>query len=47
MMLSNALNQYLDNDDDFQYLIYSTADIIIPNNLFEILKKLKKRIFVH
>ena len=30
MMLSNALNQYLDNDDDFQYLIYSTADIIVP-----------------
>ena len=45
MMLSNALNQYLDNDDDFQYLIYSTADIIIPNNLFEILKKIKKENF--
>ena len=45
MMLDNALNQYLDNDDDFQYLIYSTADIIIPNNLFEILKKIKKENF--
>ena len=46
IMLSNALNQYLNNDDDFQYLIYSTADIIIPNNLFEILKKRLKREFL-
>ena len=45
-MLDNALNQYLDNNNDFQYLIYSTADIIVPNNLFEILNKIKKENFV-
>tara|TARA_B100000287_G_C20295651_1_gene647723 strand:- start:54 stop:683 length:630 start_codon:yes stop_codon:yes gene_type:complete len=44
-MLDNALNQYLDNNNDFQYLIYSTADIIVPNNLFEILNKIKKENF--
>ena len=32
LMLNNALEQYL-KDDEFQYLIYSTADIIVPNNL--------------
>lgn len=42
IMLDNALNQYLDSNNEFQYLIYSTADIIVPNNLFEILNKIKK-----
>ena len=36
--------QYL-KDDEFQYLIYSTADIIVPNNLFEILSKIKQENF--
>ena len=40
LMLENALNQF-DNDSEFQYLIYSTADIIVPNNLFKILSKIK------
>ena len=35
-----VLNQF-DNDNEFQYLIYSTADIIVPNNLFKILSKIK------
>ena len=34
------LDQFQKND--FQYLIYSTADIIVPNNLFEILSNVKK-----
>jgi len=40
LMLDNALDQYIDNMD-FQYLIYSTADIIVPNNLFKSLSKIK------
>ena len=39
-MLENALSQFIDKDD-FQYLIYSTADVIIPNNLFKVLSKIK------
>ena len=33
IMLDNALDQYLENN--FKYLVYSTADILLPNNLFE------------
>ena len=33
IMLDNALDQYLENN--FEYLVYSTADILLPNNLFE------------
>ena len=33
LMLDNALEQYIDKGD-FDYLIYSTADIIVPKNLF-------------
>tara|TARA_B100001121_G_scaffold302472_1_gene315123 strand:+ start:1154 stop:2014 length:861 start_codon:yes stop_codon:yes gene_type:complete len=44
IMLDNALDQFLENDE-FQYLIYSTADIVVPNNLFEILSKIKKKNF--
>ena len=45
IMLDNALNQFLDNGD-FNYLIYSTADIIVPNNLFKILSKINEKNFV-
>ena len=38
-MLDNALDQYIEGD--FQYLIYSTADIIVPNNLFKSLSEIK------
>ena len=40
LMLNNALSQFIDKDD-FQYLIYSTADVIIPNNLFKVLSDIK------
>ena len=40
LMLDNALEQYADKGD-FEYLIYSTADIIVPNNLFQTLSKIK------
>ena len=39
-MLDNALNQFI-NDGSFQYLIFSTADIIVPNNLFKSLSEIK------
>ena len=41
LMLDNALNQYLENDN-FDYLIYSTADIIVPNNIFEVLSNINE-----
>ena len=41
IMLDNALQQFADNED-FNYLIYSTADIIVPNNLFKVLSLIKK-----
>tara|TARA_B100001142_G_C14315507_1_gene648346 strand:- start:170 stop:1045 length:876 start_codon:yes stop_codon:yes gene_type:complete len=44
LMLDNALNQFLENDN-FEYLIYSTADIIVPNNLFKILSNIKEENF--
>ena len=44
IMLENALNQFLENDN-FDYIIYSTADIIIPNNLFKILSNIKDNNF--
>ena len=40
LMLDNALDQFLE-EGDFQYLIYSTADIIVPQNLFYILSNIK------
>ena len=42
-MLDNALDQYIDGNFDF--LIYSTADIIVPNKLFSILTKIKEENF--
>ena len=44
LMLDNALGQFL-NNDNFEYLIYSTADIIVPNNLFKILSKISEKNF--
>ena len=41
LMLENALDQYL-NQDSFDYIIYSTADIVVPNNLFKILSKIRE-----
>ena len=41
LMLDNALEQFVNEGSDFQYLIYSTADIIVPNNLFQSLSKIK------
>ena len=40
LMLDNALDQFI-NKDDFQYLIFSTADIVVPNNLFKTLSRIK------
>ena len=39
LMMDNALNQFID-EGDFQYLIFSTADIIVPNNLFKSLSEI-------
>ena len=44
IMLDNALDQFL-KEEEFQYLIYSTADIIVPNNLFKILSNIKEENF--
>ena len=44
LMLDNALDQFLKNDN-FEYLIFSTADIIVPNNLFSNLLSYKEESF--
>ena len=40
LMLDKALDYYIDKGD-FDYLIYSNADIIVPNNLFNELTKIE------
>ena len=40
LMLKNALNQFIEND--YQYLICSSADIIVPNNIFKTMSKINK-----
>ena len=42
IMLMNSLKYYLKNYDDYKYFVYSTADIMLPKNLFSYLKKNKK-----
>lgn len=44
IMLDNALQQFIENDH-FEYLIYSTADIIVPKNLFDEISKIDKKNF--
>jgi hypothetical protein len=39
IMLDNALDQFIKGD--FQYFVYSTADIVVPNNLFKILSRIE------
>jgi len=41
IMIKNALEQFLDYD--FTHLVYSTADIIVPANLINYLKKLNDK----
>ena len=43
-MLSNALDQFIDKGK-FDYLVFSTADIIVPNNLFSELEKINLKNF--
>ncbi len=38
IMLMNALKQYIKND--FNYLVYSTADILVPPNIFAEIQKI-------
>lgn len=38
IMLNNALEQFIEND--FKYLIFSSADILVPNNLTDALSKI-------
>ena len=40
VMLENGLNQFL--KDDFKYFIYSTADILIPKNIFSHVESMKE-----
>ena len=44
LMLDNALNQFID-EENFHYLIFSTADIIVPSNLFKSLSEIKLKEF--
>lgn len=40
IMLNNALDQYIEND--FEYLVCSSADVIVPNNFFKEISKIKE-----
>ncbi len=42
IMLNNALDQFLNTN--FDYLVYSTADILIPPNLFDEVEKIKQKL---
>ena len=44
IMLDYALDQYIENGN-FEYLVYSTADIIVPSNIANSLKKIKEENF--
>ena len=44
LMLEKALDQYI-KKGKFDYLVFSTADIIVPNNLFEELNKINLKNF--
>ena len=44
LMLAKALDQYI-NKGKFKYLVFSTADIIVPNNLFTNLERIKLKNF--
>ena len=39
IMLENAIDQYL--KDDFEYFVYSTADILVPKTIFQSIEKIK------
>jgi hypothetical protein len=41
IMLDHALDQYIENGN-FEYLVYSTADIIVPSNFAKSLKNIKE-----
>ena len=42
IMLENAIDQYL--KDDFEYFVYSTADILVPKKIFQSIEKIKKKV---
>ena len=42
IMLENAIDQYL--KDDFEYFVYSTADILVPKTIFQSIEKIKTKI---
>jgi len=42
IMLMNSLKYYLKNYDNYKYFVYSTADIMLPKNLFGYLEENKR-----
>jgi hypothetical protein len=46
IMCENALQEYCKKSSDYHYLIYSTCDIIVPNNLLEELKNIEYKNFM-
>lgn len=46
IMCENALQEYCKKSSDYHYLIYSTCDIITPNNLLEELKNIEYKNFM-
>jgi len=46
IMCENALEEYCKKSSDYNYLIYSTCDIIVPNNLLQELENIKSKNFM-
>ena len=46
IMCENALQEYCKKSSDYDYLVYSTCDIIVPNNLLEELKNIEYKNFM-
>jgi hypothetical protein len=46
IMCENALEEYCKKTSDYNYLIYSTCDIIVPNNLLQELENIKSKNFM-
>ena len=44
IMLNNALKQLLENN--YEYFVYSTADLIVPSNIFDEINKIKKKLII-
>jgi len=46
IMCHNALEEFCQNNEDYDFLVYSTCDIVIPTNLICVLNEIKSNNFM-